>query len=145
MDKVDIRDLDDRELTKHFSDKLAIKGFLIVNKFETNEEKWGEYFLKFKTIIVYSKYMTLTRFYLTILHEIAHFMCYELLEYEGHGKQFKEVLAILSNLYFDGEVPKRFEKLIKEDDLYYEFESTEERRKSQLAIWGAWEMAKAQC
>lgn len=142
---VDIRDLSDGELTKHFAKKLSIKGFLIVNKFEANEDMWGEYYLKFKTIVVYSKYMTLSRFYLTILHEITHFICHELLEYDGHGNQFKEVLAILSNLYFDGEVPKRVEKLMKEDDLYYEFESTEERRKSQLAIWGAWEVAKAQC
>lgn len=141
----DIRDLSDGELTKHFASKLSIRGFLVVNKFEANETMWGEYYLNFKTIVIYSKYMTLTRFYLTILHEIAHYICYELYQYKGHGKKYKEVLAIISHLYFDGEVPKKFVDLLKEDGLYYEFESTEKRGKSQLNLWGAWEMAKAKC
>ena len=142
----DPRELTDVELlTHHYKNKLDISGFLLVNINENHPTKWGEYFVEYNTIVIYSGEMTLSRFNLTVLHEISHYMCIKLYDDPTHGKFFKKILRHLLDLYYDYNVPSEIIELLKGDDLYYEFESTKERRESQLELWGTWEMAKAQC
>ena len=140
---VDPRSLSNDMLTQHYSSKLSVNGFLIIDNPVNSESSWGDYYVDHRTIVLYSQHMSLHRFNLTVLHEITHHVCNIAFDYLGHGEIFRRALSHIIDLYYEYDVPNEINVLLKEDGLYYEFKSTKERRESQLNFWGAWEMAKA--
>lgn len=129
--------MNERDLMLELYSISGCSDALVIFKREHNPNKWGDYFIQNRVIVLYvlnergEQYSdeTLIR---EGIHELTHHILYHhTKDYapkdgDEHDIVFKEKFAELISLYYNGLVPMRVQRVIREEGL--EYESSKKKR-----------------